>query len=54
MRDAEAATQLDERWLYLAELYEESQGGKDKEAAALKRYLALRDDPVAANRLVGN
>jgi len=52
--DLEAATALDARsaflWLYLADLYERSDAGADKEAEALDKYLDLRDDPAAAER----
>jgi tetratricopeptide (TPR) repeat protein len=38
-------------WLYIADLYEGSSASEEKIIEALTRYLELRDDPVAAERL---
>lgn len=38
-------------WLYLADLYERSGAEKRLQADALERYLELKDDPQAAERL---
>jgi tetratricopeptide (TPR) repeat protein len=55
--DLEAAAALDPRspflWLYLADLYERSGRPGDTEAAALDRYLELRNDPAAEERRKG-
>jgi hypothetical protein len=52
--DLEAAVALDAcspyLWLYLADLYQRSGAGEMKEAKALDKYLALRDDPGVEER----